>query len=84
MATNPDPRYTYAAATVATDTAEGVSVVLKRGAVWAADDSFVLARPDLFCADVTEVGPDWPRRTVAVADLPPEPPKTTRRGLRRR
>jgi hypothetical protein len=82
MATNPDSRYVYAAQTVATDTAEGVSVVLKRGACWAADDNFVIARPDLFCADVTDVGPDWPRRTVAVVDLPQEPVKSRR--LRRR
>jgi hypothetical protein len=77
-----EPNYVYAAATVATDTAEGVSVVLKRGACWDASDPFVIARGDLFVAEPSEVGPDWPRRTVAAVDLPPEPTKS-RRGLRR-
>ena len=75
--------YVYAAATCVGDTAEGVPVIMRRGDVWDARDSFCLARPDLFVADCRDVGPDFPRRTVAAADLPPEQPKT-RRGLRRR
>jgi hypothetical protein len=85
MATSPDPRFVYAAATCCTDDADGTPVALRRGEVYAADDRFCLARPDLFVSDVTECGPDFPRRTVAAADVvdvPPEEPKT-RRGRRR-
>ena len=82
MATNPDPRFTYATATCCTDTSTGDGVALRRGDVYAADDAFVLEHPDLFSADVSDCGPDFPRRTVAAADVPPEQPQT-RRGRRR-
>ena len=76
--------YVYATSNCGTDTAEGNPINLRRGDVFAADDPFCIARPDLFVADCRDVGPDFPRRTVALADLSPEPPKTPRRGLRRR
>jgi hypothetical protein len=84
MATNPDPRFTYAAATCATDTAEGVPVVMRRGDPWDASDPFCLAHADLFVADVTAVGPDFPRRTVPAADVPPVSEQHKTRRLRRR
>jgi hypothetical protein len=81
----PQSDYVYAAGTCVTDTAIGDPVSLRRGDVYAADDSFCLARPDLFVTDCRDCGPDFPRRTVPAADVPPvsEQPKT-RRGLRRR
>ena len=73
--------YCYATSTCGTDTADGTPVDLRRGDVWLASDPFPMARPDLFTADVTDCGPDFPRRTVAAADLPEQP--TRRRGRRR-
>jgi hypothetical protein len=66
--------YLYALSSCGTNTADGDSVNLRRGDVWAADDRFCRERPDLFTADITDCGPDLPRRTVAECDLPTERP----------
>lgn len=49
----------YAAANCGTETAEGLTVNLRRGDCWAADDPFVLSHPSLFQEEAI------PRRTVA-------------------
>ena len=59
----PDP-YVYATGTCAAATADGMPVDLREGDVWAADDAFVLARPEFFAG--TPPGPRFPRRSVAV------------------
>lgn len=60
--TSPKPVYVYATANCGTTTGDGLSVNLREGDVWAADDPLVKLRPGLF----SETPPaPFPRRTVA-------------------
>jgi hypothetical protein len=77
----PHPEYVYAIATCCTEAANGDSVNLRRGDVWAADDAAVLEHPALFSLDIRDCGPDLPRRTVEQRDVLEL--SRTRRGLRR-
>jgi hypothetical protein len=73
-------QYVYVSGTCGTATPDGLTVDLREGDVWAADDPLVLARPGLFSE--TPPPPYFPRRTVAAVEQPPAEP-TGRRGLRR-
>ena len=70
-------KFVFATASCGTATADGLTVNLREGDVWAADDPLVLARPGLFSTEPP--APRFPRRTVAASETA-EP--TTRRGSR--
>lgn len=74
----PPMKVVYATADCGTATAEGLSVNLREGDVWAADDPLVKLRPGLFSE--TPPGPRFPRRTVEQATAAPGERRTTTRG----
>lgn len=71
----------YATATCSAATADGMTVQMREGDVWDADDPFVVARPEFFSA--FPPGPNFPRRTqlpVEQATAGPGERRTARRG----
>ena len=68
--------YVFAASTCLVESPDLGPLVLREGDVWAADDPLVLARSGLFTD--TPPGPDFPRRTVRVEDLPATAPARRR------
>ncbi len=75
-------KHVYAAANCATTTSEGLSVILREGDVWAADDPLTKLHPSLFSD--TPPGPRFPRRTVAVVEQATAAPGERRGRLVRR
>lgn len=76
----PPIKIVYAASTCGASTAEGIGVNLRAGDPWAADDPFVLARPELFSDEPP--GPEFPRRTVHVVEQATREPGERRTSRR--
>jgi hypothetical protein len=73
----------FASATCVAVVDDGSTAALREGEPWAADDPFVLSRPDLFSDEPP--APHFPRRTVQVSadELATGGPGETRSTRRR-